>query len=117
MKRNRLALAGCVAFALFGLLLVIAGPAENRVIGTMTILFFGVGALALLAPVLSRRGAGTVRVIEVGSERGFLFPISRLKQLVIVIAVLGMAGGSALLALLGNAVIGILGLVVFGGSR
>jgi len=105
------ALLSCAVFTACGIVLVAVGELG---IGLMSILFFGVGGLALLVPALTRRGAGTVRVTQVEGEPGFLFAISRAKQAVVTVAGVAVTLASVLLAVFGNWILGLLGTVVFG---
>ena len=93
-------------FTLFGLLIIAVGPtAENRLVGLMCVLFFGVGGFAYLGgPLLTRSGPGTVRRerfrTSAGLEPAFVFPTPRSKQLATTVGAGGMAGGSVLLAVI-----------------
>src|SRR3954453_22451783 len=107
MHGRRLPLVLSAGFGLLGLAMVILGDAETRLIGLTTLLFFGIGGLGLAAPLLTHRREGTVRLTDVGFERGFLFPISRLKQGVATLAALGMASAGVLLAVSGSLLIGV----------
>ncbi len=113
MAGRRFAAGVCAVFALVGVAILVVGGADGRALGAMVVLFFGVGGLALAAPLLSR-GDG-VELTEVGAERGFRFPISRLKQFVFALASLGMTAACVLIAAAGSWIIGGLGTVVFGG--
>jgi hypothetical protein len=114
MKGRRLPFAICLAFAAVGLAMIVFGDAPTRVAGASSLLFFGGGSLALAMPLLTRRGEGAVRLTEVGIERGFLFPLSRAKQLLVVIAAFGMAAAGVLIALAGGVIAGLLCAIVFG---
>ena len=117
MYGRRFPFAICVGFALLGVVLIIIGPADARVLGAILVLFFGVGSLALGSPLATRRGAGTVEIADIGTERGFLLPVARRKAVMTIAA----CGGIALAALLFWAMvpaawwIGIPGLALFGG--
>jgi hypothetical protein len=102
----------CGFFALIGVGILLFGGSEGRALGAMEVLFFGVGGLALAAPLLSR-GDG-VELAEVGSEQGFLVPVSRVKQLVFALASAGMTAASVLIALAGTYWIGVPATLVFG---
>ena len=117
MHGRRFPFAICMVFTLLGVLLLAAGSGEARVTGATSVLFFGVGSLALALPLATRRGAGTVELADVGSERGILLPAARAKQLMIIAACAGIAAACALLwAMTPDAAwIGIGGLVFFGG--
>jgi hypothetical protein len=117
MHGRRFPFAICMVFTLLGVLLIVVGSGEARVTGATSVLFFGVGSLALALPLATRRGAGTVELADVGSERGILLPAARAKQLMIIAACAGIAAACALLwAMTPDAAwIGIGGLVFFGG--
>lgn len=108
---DRKALIICAAFTVIGVVLLF--DADSRLVGLMSILIFGVGGLALAAPVLTR-GAAAPRAAELGSERGVLFPVGRTKQLLAFVACLGFVAGCALIIATGAVVIGLLGVVTFG---
>src|SRR5687768_11057625 len=95
-------LAGCAIFVVLGIVLMATG---EWVIGLMSVLFFGVGGLALLLPLLPRSG-GAVRITEVGAERAFLFPYGRARRVIVIVAAAGMAAASVVLLVLGNPVVG-----------
>jgi hypothetical protein len=117
MSGRRFPFAICVAFALIGVVLIIIGPADARVLGAIMLLFFGVGSLSLASPLVTRRGAGTVAIAEVGTERGFLLPVARLKAVMTIAACTGIAAAALLFWALVPAAwwIGIPGLTFFGG--
>jgi hypothetical protein len=104
-------LAACAVFVALGIVLIATG---ERVVGLMSVLFFGLGGLALLLPLMPRSD-GAVRIIDVGGERAFLFPYGRARRLVVIVAAIGLTAASVLLLILGNAIIGTIGVVVFGG--
>ena len=56
-----------------------------------------------------------MRIIDLGGERAFLFPYGRGRRLVVIVAAIGLTAASALLLLLGNPIVGTIGVVVFGG--
>ena len=112
VKGRRSPLAICLGFALVGLVLVVSGAYAG---GAICVLFFGVGGLALATPVFTRHDKSTVRIAEIGHEQGFLFPFSRAKQSVTLVATLGMAAAGVVIALSGGVIIGVLCAVVFGG--
>jgi hypothetical protein len=114
VKRNALPLAGCGMFVAVGLPMLVFGQGETRLIGAMSVLFFGCGGLALLLPLVNRRGGGAVRIVDVGAERGFLFGLGRAKRIVVIIAAAGMTAASALLIGFGYAIVGALGVITFG---
>src|SRR3954447_6719794 len=88
--------------------------AGEYALGAMLVLFFGAGGLALALPLLTRHGEEAVHVADVGFERGFLFPYSRAKQGLSLVALVGMTAGSALLAVVGAVLIGVLCAALFG---
>ncbi|WP_028062870.1 hypothetical protein [Solirubrobacter soli] len=115
MSGRRLPFALCIGFALLGAVLLIAGPdSDTRVVGAISILFFGVGGLALALPLLSREGAAAVKIVDVGSERGFLLPVARAKQLVLVAAAGGMTAAGVLIALSASLIVGLVCAITFG---
>jgi hypothetical protein len=117
MYGRRFPFAICVGFALIGVALIIIGPADARILGTLTLLFFGVGSLSLASPLVTRRGVTTMEIADVGNERGFLLPVARLKALMTIAACAGIAAAALLFwAIVPDAWwIGISGLVLFGG--
>jgi hypothetical protein len=114
---RRFPLAICVGFALIGVYLLIIGPTDARVLGTIMVLFFGVGSLSLASPLATRRGAGTVEIADVGTERGFLLPVARRKAVMTIAACSGIAVAALLFWAMVPAAwwIGIGGLALFGG--
>ena len=112
MTRRRFAFAISLAFVAAGALLIATG---ETAIGLMSVLFFGGGALVLGLPLLNRAGAEAVRRTSFDGEPAFLFPISRLKQSVVVLAGLGMGAAGVLIALAGGLFIGVACAVFFGG--
>ena len=82
----------------------------------MSVLFFGGGALVLGLPLLNRAGAEAVRRTSFDGEPAFLFPISRLKQGVVVLAGLGMGAAGVLIALAGSLFLGVACAGVFFGG-
>jgi hypothetical protein len=117
MSGRRFPLAICVGFALTGVVLIIIGPADARVLGTIMVLFFGVGSLSLASPLATRRGAATVEIADVGTERGFLLPVARRKAVMTIAACGGIAAAALLFWALVPAAwwIGTGGLALFGG--
>lgn len=112
VKRRRFAFAISLAFVAAGALLIATG---ETAIGLMSVLFFGGGALVLGLPLLNRTGGEAVRRTSFDGEPAFLFPISRLKQGVVVLAGLGMGAAGVLIALAGGLFIGVACAVFFGG--
>src|SRR3954452_11265324 len=55
-----------------------------------------------------------VRIVQVGTEQGFLFAISRVKQTIAILGSLGFVALSVVLIVTGGLVVGILGAGVFG---
>lgn len=117
MQGRRFPFAICVGFALLGVVLIIIGPADARVLGAILVLFFGVGSLALASPLATRGGAGTMKIADVGTEHAFLLPIARRKAMMAIAACGGIAGASLLFWAMVPAAwwIGIGGLAFFGG--
>ena len=114
MKRHALRLIGCGVFVALGVPMIVFGTGETRLIGAMSVLFFGGGGLALLLPLLSRGGGAAVRIVDVGAERGFLFGLGRAKRVVVIVAAAGVTAASGLLIAYGYMIVGAAGAVVFG---
>ena len=91
--------AGSALFTLLGLVFVVVGPtSENRQIGVMCLLLFGLGPAVYLGnPLLTRRGRGEIRLGRAGGEPAFVFPTPRSKTALQLTSAIGMAGGTLLL--------------------
>jgi len=107
--------ATMLLFSLIGVPLVIIGPAEERVLGAACFLFFGVSSVAYLMPLFTRRDTRGVHVAELDGERAFMFPAGQAKLTLAIVVLLSMAAGSLLIGLVAEPVIGVIGLVFFGG--
>ena len=80
----------------------------------MAVLFFGGCVLVLGTPLLSRSG-NRVRIVRDGLESGFLFPLARAKQVVLVVACAGIAVAGVFITLSDSPVIGLACTVFMGG--
>jgi hypothetical protein len=91
-------------FVAGGVAMIVAG---EWLIGLMSVLFFGGCGLAFALPLLTRRGPGTRRTIDLGGERALLFPLSRAKQAVCAVAAAGMGAAGVLMVIAGAYIGGI----------
>ena len=92
----------CAVFTVFGLVFLVVGDGDERLVGLMSFLLFGVGgAIYFLLPRLTRGGREGVRpgIVEHRGERrpALVFPLSRAK---IRLAVIGCAAFEAIGVLL-----------------
>ena len=106
-------LLGSAAFVAISLA-ILAFDEESRAIGWMGLLFFGGCLLVLGTPLLSRSG-NRVRIVRDGLESGFLFPLARTKQIVLVVACAGIAVAGVFITLSDSPVIGLACTVFMGG--
>jgi hypothetical protein len=106
-------LLGSAAFTAVGVAILVFDP-EERALGWMAVLFFGGCLLVLSTPLLSRSG-NRVRIVSDGLESGFLFPLARAKQMVLVVACAGIAVAGVFITLSGSPVIGLACTVFMGG--
>jgi hypothetical protein len=98
-------------FVVLGIGALIAG---ETALGVLTLAVFGGGSVVFLTPLLTRRGKSAVRIVDIGGEQAFLFPISRAKQSVAIFASLAFTVAGVLMVISGAVAIGILCGGVFG---
>ena len=106
-------LLGSAGFTAIAVAILVFDP-EERALGWMAVLFFGGCVLVLSTPLLSRSG-NRVRIVSDGLESGFLFPLARAKQIVLVVACAGIAVAGVFITLSGSPVIGLACTVFMGG--
>ena len=104
---------GSAGFTAIGVAILVFDP-EERALGWMAVLFFGGCLLVLSTPLLSRSG-NRVRIVSDGVESGFLFPLARAKQVVLVVACAGIAVAGVFITLSGSPVIGLACTIFMGG--
>jgi hypothetical protein len=89
-------------FTAVGILLLVAGEGDERWLGLMTVLFFGVGGSAYaFMPLLGRRTdpVHVGRVAHRGRDRpALVFPLVRSRLLLATVACLGFAGAGVIMA-------------------
>jgi hypothetical protein len=107
--------ATTVLFSLIGVPLLIFGSTEERLIGAACILLFGVSSVVWLMPLFTRRDARGVHVAEIDDERAFMFPAGTAKATVAIFAMIAMGAGCVLVGIVEAPVLGVIGVVVFGG--
>ncbi len=107
--------ATTLLFSLIGIPLLIVGPAEERLLGLACLLFFGVSSIVWLIPLFTRQDARGVHVTEIEGERAFMFPMGRAKATLAIVVLLAMGAGSALIGIITEPVIVVIGVVTFGG--
>jgi hypothetical protein len=100
----------CVAFTALGVALIVAGA---PVAGGACVLFFGLGAVALLPALRRRRDPQPARSIVFDGEPALLFPLGKARQALAGLGSAGLAAASVLLVVAGIYV-GVLGAVFFG---
>ena len=110
----------CVVFTVFGLVFLIVGEGEDRLVGLMSVLLFGVlGAMYFLLPRFTRGGKDGMRpgIVEHRGERrpALVFPLSRAKLRLAVIGCAAFVAIGVLLLMIGAFWIGIVAVLVFGG--
>ena len=104
---------GSAGFTAIGVAILVFDP-EERALGWMAVLFFGGCLLVLSTPLLSRSG-NRVRIVSDGVESGFLFPLARAKQVVLVVACAGIAVAGVFITLSDSPVIGLACTIFMGG--
>lgn len=93
-----------VLFTALGIVLLLAGERDERWIGLMIVLFFGVGGSAyVFMPLLGRRTdpVHVGRVAHTGGDHpALVFPLVRSRLLLATVACLGFAGAGVIMAVM-----------------